>query len=280
MRSAYNHNILTDNGTFVGIDLGADFTSEHEWGIKDLRNMFGMNDKKDGIDRRTATIVPEDSIRFAKGKNFSVLICCRMFADPIYGWTKYIESDEFKKDLTKGSIKNCELTIYKSYRKDADPQTLATAWDSKSFGIMVANEHSDKLEELYEAIKAKDVAIWLGGGGVFQNSGLVVAIRSRCPEEGLKNMLDADLDAKKLKKADEKTGIKEKLRSAGKEYFACSPAWAKDTGDYDTKHDVVYLLNPMEQRDNNFGWFTVEDLEEWCEGKGKIPMTEEQKAKA
>jgi hypothetical protein len=33
----------------------------------------------------------------------------------------------------------------------------------------------------------------------------------------------------------------------------------------------MYFLNPMRQQENNFGWFTVEELEQWMEGKGPIP---------
>ena len=95
-------------------------------------------------------------------------------------------------------------------------------------------------------------------------------------------MKDADKDAKRLQKADLKTGVKKKLEKAGKRYFACSPKWANEIkstadGKIETKHDVIYWLNPMEQNIHNFGWYTVEDLEEWIEDKGKVPMTEEQK---
>jgi hypothetical protein len=38
-----------------------------------------------------------------------------------------------------------------------------------------------------------------------------------------------------------------------------------------TKHDVVYFLNPMNQQQNYWGWVTVEDLDDWIQGKGKIP---------
>jgi hypothetical protein len=27
----------------------------------------------------------------------------------------------------------------------------------------------------------------------------------------------------------------------------------------------------MQQNENNFGWFTLQDLREWAQGKGKIP---------
>jgi hypothetical protein len=36
----------------------------------------------------------------------------------------------------------------------------------------------------------------------------------------------------------------------------------------------------MEQGQNNYGWFTIDDLREWADGKGKIPIVKEaQKAR-
>jgi len=282
MRRAHENDFLMDGDTFVGINLGADFTAEHEWGIRDLREMFGMDSNKKGIDKRSATIYPEGSVFFKKGKKHSVLICDDHISSSYSTHFKdYLNGEKFSKELEKGQIQSLELTIYKPYRDDQEPQTLATSWDKGSFGILVTKDRSDELESLYEAIKKKDVAIWLGGSGnPFQNSGLVVIIRSRCPEHGVKTMLEADIDAEKLEKADLKTGIKEKLKKAGKGYFACSPAWSstiKSTrrGEIKTKYDVIYFLNPMEQRIYNFGWFTVEDLEAWIKDEGPIPMKKE-----
>ena len=70
MRRAMNADKLMDGETFVGFNLGADFTSEHEWGIKDIRFMFGMRDDKMGIDRRTATQCPINRVFFKKTKKF------------------------------------------------------------------------------------------------------------------------------------------------------------------------------------------------------------------
>ena len=276
MRRANNPEPLTHEDKFIGINLGADFVAEHEFGIKDIRRMFGMNDKKNGIDRRTATVFPENAILFRKGKKHSVLIADeRLASSYTQSYRERLESKEFGKELEKGHLKGFGLDIYEPYRDEDERQTIATSWDGDSFGIMVTADKSDMLEQLYNAMKTKDFSIWTGGGGVFRNAGLVVAIRSLLPKEGLKVMLDADLNKKKLEKADAKTGIKKKLAKAGKRYYCCEASWAEGKK-YDTKHKVIYFLNPCEQHKTNFGWVTVEDLEEWCEDKGKIPMTEEQ----
>lgn len=270
MRRARDNGLLKDeNGQLIGINLGADFCSEHEWGIKGLREMFGMKDTGYGIDKRIMRKVPE-------GSEWNSIA-----ARP---WVKLIEKRN-KLTLLVGQyctqdsqdLKHLELSDYKK-------ESLSTSWDEKSFGIEAySKEDILAVKEIWNAISNNDLAIWLGGGGVFQNAGLVLAIASRLPADKVELMRDADLDKEKLEKASNKTGIAKKLEKAGKKWFALSPGWAnaiKSTkdGEIRTKHSVIYFLNPHEQRENNHGWYTVEDLELWIEGKGPIPKTTEQKA--
>ena len=43
MRSgSHDANILIHDDEFIGVNLGWDFTAEHEWGIKDLTRDFGI----------------------------------------------------------------------------------------------------------------------------------------------------------------------------------------------------------------------------------------------
>lgn len=57
--------------------------------------------------------------------------------------------------------------------------------------------------------------------------------------------------------------------------FALSPSRPLATNEKKSKYDLRYWLNPMEQRHNNSGYFTVEELEQWIENKGPIPKKEE-----
>jgi hypothetical protein len=113
--------------------------------------------------------------------------------------------------------------------------------------------------------------MWIGGGGVFQNGGLVLAIASKMPADKKQTMYDLDANHDKLLKASRKTGIEERLQKANKKYFALSPRWAEKDKELTTKFPVVYWLNPFEQHLNNHGWYTVEQLDQWIEGKGPIP---------
>ena len=63
MRRTYNSQfIFNEDGTFVGLNLGADYCAEHEWGIRDLEDTFGINRNLVGIKSRTIQKLP-DSMR-------------------------------------------------------------------------------------------------------------------------------------------------------------------------------------------------------------------------
>jgi hypothetical protein len=109
----------------------------------------------------------------------------------------------------------------------------------------------------------------------------------------IQEMYDVDVDHNRLQEADSRTGIREFLKRAGEQqkapsrtfgkkfdYYALRPAWAgsiKSTkdGEIRTDYDVIYFLNPCHQDHNNHGWFTVEQLMEWTEGRGPIPKVKE-----
>ena len=172
----------------------------------------------------------------------------------------YYRKDDLK--ITKDDISGWELYTYRLEEKG-----ITTAWDEKSFAILVTDKYKDELKELYEAFLNLDVAVGIAPSEAFKNGGLKFCIKSRLPEETIQAIKDDDLDYIALQEAAEKTGIKKILEKAKCRYYALSPRW-KD----DDKKEVIFWLNPMEQDKNNFGWFTVEDLKDWAKGKGKIPM--------
>jgi hypothetical protein len=65
------------------------------------------------------------------------------------------------------------------------------------------------------------------------------------------------------------------LTKAKKKWFALSPKWSGEikstvNGEINTQFDVIFWLNPMDQHTNNAGWWTVEQLMQWGEGKGPV----------
>jgi len=232
MRKSYDNEILSNGSKLVAINLGSDACSEHEWGIDKLRTSFGMVDGI-GIERRRVRKVPS---------NFQ-------FIEKLFGQGIYYHSSVAAEDML---------------RRERIPETgLYTAWDDSSFAILT-KDNNNQLKKLYDAVKALDIAIWLGSGGVFQNAGLVIGIISNLPKDAIKKWAKADTDKIQLTADVEKMGILERLRKADKGYFACSPSRKPDGS-------IQFFLNPYEQNKNYWGWVTEQDLDDWIAGKGKIP---------
>lgn len=256
---------LEDEKTLLGVNLGADFTAEHEWGIEKLRRIYGIDNQLDGIKGRLISQAPADRIlrgevRFGKPKaTWHALVS---FASPYH--------KEHNTTLDKELIDRLELTPY-------GDDEIHGAWDESSFGILTKDELV--IGELSEAIDRLDLCIAILGalkGNPFSRPGLCLLIASRIPKVVAAHWLESDLDQKRLITASEATGIADRLQKAGRRYYALSPKWAdavlvSKRGESKTNHPVVYWLNPMDQDSNNYGWFTVEELDKWVKGKGPVP---------
>ncbi len=277
-----------DDGKVIALFLSSDFCSEHEWGIKDILRDFGIKSEGIGIDRRRATVVNDTNFHFFEKKGFSLLL-------GIGGW----RGEEIKRGHD-GMVKNHMAIDFKpneiarrfelsldNWRSSGEVD-IAAAWSDSDFGVMVPARNAHHLREVVEAFRNGDGAIFLGGRTlpVFDNGGLVLAIVSRIPANILEQMRATDEDHASLAAASDATGIIERIKkhNEGKGYgdptrcgyYACKPDWNKGTKN--SAYDVIYFLNPQQQDRTNFGWFTVEDLDQWLLGKGPIPMTEKQRA--
>lgn len=252
--------LLDDNRKLVGISLGSDFTAEHEWGIEGIKESFGISSdpKIFGLRRRLISKVPTEKIYFKETGTKSILIFhnSRWFADDLNKTDKHPMIDR-------------ELNPYRG--------DLGTAWDETSFGIYVKDKEGKKrLKQLFEAIQKGAVAIWLGGGGVFQNSGLTIGIVGCIPTDSLQQLFDGDKKIYEADQAAKETGIEEHLKKSGKRWFALSPgSLLKNTkdGDVKTAYKIMFWLNPMDQNLYNYGWFTVEQLKQWAKNEGPIMKT-------
>jgi len=262
MRKAFKGGFVAGtDGKEIGIYLGADFCAEHEWGIKGIKNTFGIGvNKEPGLPRRMITKLPK-----SEGDVYDEELRLFTVGDNTYLVFAYKNTIDWIQNPKSQERRYSELTI----RKD---EQLATAWDEKNFGVIVDKTHKALLEEIYAAFQKKDIALCAGGGGIFDNPGISIVIASKIDEESKKIWKEGDEDYQRLLKADEETTIKKYLKEKKKEYFALSPRWAKDikSETCKTQYPVVYWLNPMEQDKNNCGWYTVEDLKLWGEDKGPV----------
>jgi hypothetical protein len=240
---------ILENGQekFIGFILEADFTAEHEFGIEELKSTLGIPSKISwkmfGLRARTITKYDERCLYLSHEKKHSLLT--------------FEENNPWKRFRT---LSDEELHPYK------DDQAVC-AWDGGSFGIVVTSEHIQILEDLKEAFEHKDIAIWLGktSNNPFEKPGLIIAIASRVSKESRKLMRDSDIDYLKLMSAFRKTGIEALLKIVGKGYYCLAPKW-RDNG----KKELVFWLNPHEQKKYNAGWFALPDLIDWAHNKGPV----------
>lgn len=251
-----------EGGHIIGFSLGADFCAEHEWGIKELKQRLGLPDKKvlDGWQDMIVPAAAVSELEFFENKEYSILRTTdRWNEEPI---EKSIERQFYLKSMKKYSKERFEKTDF------------FAAWDSKHFMVVANSDVARRnLKKLYEAFGKGNVVLSMMRGGVFSNGGINLSFNDRVPEQTKIDFDKKCADTKRLYEEAEKTGIAKRLKDAGLRYFALSPRWKTDPKG--SKYPVVFWLNPMEQDRNNFGAFTVEDLDAWIEGKGPIPKQKE-----
>lgn len=246
MRQSYKNEILINDSKLIGINLGADYCAEHEWGIKRTHSSFGIDTSKFGLEKRKVTKTPSNLSWLENSKIRSFSKKKKVWSGIYFGY-KEVGEQPFIPASAYGE------------------EDLLTLWSDGEFCILASTpEKTAQLKEIYDAFASNDIAIWLGGGGVFQNSGLCIAIASHLSKEITDNWHKADVEHEQLLADVKDTGIEVKLKAAKKGYFALSPR-------RDSDGSLIFWLNPMEQDKNNAGWFKVSQLEEWINDQGPIP---------
>jgi hypothetical protein len=249
-----------------GIILQPDACAEHEWGVKGLKNDFGVpgtDVEKDciGLKARQITIVPK-TLYFKKTKTYCTLMFYRDYSyDPR-------NPEEIIKNLDR-----CEHIKY-GFTSKIYPRDKVAAWDEREFLVIVkGKENIKKLEMIYKAFQDKNIAIFFKYMP-FMMGGLTFGVASRIQEydEAWKK---SDISQYKLHKASDATGIEEYLKEHGKRYYALSPRWSNDE-----ETEIHWYLNPMEQKLYNYGNFTLKELKEWAHDEGPVIKGNERKKKA
>lgn len=285
--------ITSDNETqLLGIALGYDYCAEHEWGIKEIKTMFGIPEsskKNMGVKSRSIT-KNIDNLVFKKEtykkQKFAIL----------YTGNRYQYGDN--ENLIPHYLKNYKEDIRwrlqweaenpREGRDSKDP--IVTAWSSSGFGVGVMGEKEVQwLEELYEAFNNKNVVIAMLNLRVlnpFAGTSLSLMIKDRLPQEISDMMYSADKEYYDREDYEKKIGMKKIIEKYGNKngyhglhyFMACSPKWInyndKESREEqkkkrNTKYDIMYWVN-YSDNDNNWGWYTVEEIKEWLTGKKKL----------
>ena len=187
-------------------------------------------------------------------------------------------------------FKNYEKWLYeKLKRKDKkDNDYLITAWDGDNFGIAGIGEKNVKfLTDLYDALLHKNVVIGIfdySPTNPFSGVSLTILIKDKVPKEISEQIYLGDKEQFDLIQYEKKIGLtklKEKKNKGYKKlhyFMACSPKWIdyhdKEKREefkkkYNTKYDIRYWVNYSDD-DDNYGWYTVEQIKEWLTGNKKL----------
>lgn len=292
MREAsQDYGLIVENDKFIGIALGYDYCAEHEWGIADLKRLCGMPEaskKNIGVKNRTITKVPPFVFKEVteKNKKFAILYTGRTWDKP-EDLEKYLPHDfkNWTENLLRSEKWNKEHPNTRNDKKD----NISTAWDDGSFGVAVMGDKEvEYLKELKEAIEKKNLTIAvanLRAKNPFAGSSLCLLLTNRIPQETLDAMYHGDKEYFDREDYEKKIGMKKILTEKNKSYhslhyfLACSPKWIDYNNEegtleerkkkLNTKYDIEYWINYSDD-DDNYGWYTVEEIREWMTGTKKL----------
>lgn len=267
-----NYNLIFDAGDedrVIGVSFGADFTAEHEWGIKDLRALLDINDPD--IEKQKKRINKKKLGVYARKINSVEHVWTGSFIKDqleysyLYVGRTYDENPKKIED----SIQNQLGTHLESM---IDKEGVATAWSGNDL-CFVLREDKDTVEDFKKQMAKGNAFLGMfHTGNPFSNGSLTLIFIDKMPEEFKQSLLESDVDNVNLRNADDATGIKQAFqdkRDAWKkqyphsfhtpwDYMALTPRWANKE-----KTEVKYWLNPSVQSLVNYGWYTVDDLKDW-----------------
>jgi len=243
----------------LAVNLGADYCAEHEWGIKKLYEAFGVKFEVGtyGIKKRKIRKVPK-SLVWVK------LIDGRQgFAYRSY-WFKSAEVSL----IDDSDLKSYEIFDREKRKMKANPVQLCCAWSDDDFACMSSDPTDIKyLREIFDQFQKKNIIFTFSNAlPAFENPGLIIAIANRMPKEVADMLAKADKETHEIEKFVVKSGIRELLKAKGKGYFALSPKRWEDGS-------IKFWLNPYDQHKVNYGYFTLDQLREWADDRGPIPMS-------
>jgi hypothetical protein len=257
-RVEFLYNKTNKGKVFMGLTTGTDTCAEHECGIKGLRTIFGvpqkLTDESIGLKNHAATRGAGDNLEYEDAGKFIFLRVAQAAH-----W-------ETPKTPMKKKVPH-DISGYET-REYLMENGVCAAWNSDGFFVIAKEEHRKPMELLRDALIAGNIAFLNLGrwNKLPPTSGLAIVLLSTLPKYVNQELEREHKETLERKTLFEESGIEKRLRDAGKEWFFLGSP--KING----KNEMIIWLNPMHQRIDNSGWFTVAELDAWIKGEGPIPM--------
>lgn len=269
---------LDAHGEVIGFSLLGDACTEHEIGVRPLREALGMGRVfHEGLKDRTNTKVPSvfefHTYTQSDGTPAAwLLVQGRNLHEPLppgSALPKYLEREcHFYHGGSLLTSSNDRERQQAQHR-----EKFAASWDEQGFLVHVRTAgYVDRLKKMAQAIQQHDLAL---GGKLVKNEGLTRAFvggltlvrASRVDPLVAQRVLEEDQREHRLdqKAAEVMPDLVATLKAAGKRWFALSPRWrdARET-------EVVYWLNPYDQDIHESGSFTEAELRAWARNEGPV----------
>lgn len=283
MRSAFQ-DIAFLNANFEGsrapipdavvLCFGKDGCAEHEWGIAPLERKLAVplaNDRRlVGVEARA--ILNTSSVVIIEGTTPKILASGRdpaiapqpVMAIHLAPTTPYEGQGEgtgpLRLSLNKGQTKAFLERHKVNLRYHLDrPMSM---WDEREAFFLVSGEAA--VAAMANVLKGfeeeQGMSLSSRATGVFNSGGGICLSRlSAISEESKAAVKKVDEDHWELIDRVAASGIEEKLKAAGRKYYALSPRILDaNTG------ELAFWLNPSEQKVHHYGWVSLSDLEGWA----------------
>lgn len=238
----------TPDGEVIGISLGWDATTEHECGIRPLRDQFGVVSAGHlGMARHRSVVVPpmywhdqpDEVLWIAPAPRFAV-------------------PDTYR----DGPLRFRTLLAKVPYQYG-----LSGAWSDGSFGLRAKDPDAQvAVRRLYDAALSRCLFLALSPEGL--GTGFVLLDCEGIPEHVQAQWVvedrQRDADRREWDAAWEAAGVRKAMLAAGLGAFSVGRSLSRRDG-------VLYgWLNPENQRRYRAGWYTIAQLLAWTRGEGPV----------
>jgi hypothetical protein len=249
-----------ENDAIYGVVLAGDYTAEQENGIIPLQWRLGI--EATGPFETNKTPAPVADRIHAGGFVASRFKNHRIVRDNGQFLTTSDKVAEFPSLLLSRRYEECVVT---------------GAFDDQHFAIgLYGDQAAEIANNLQEGFEQGDIAVWLGGTpNPYSRGGLAIARASQVPTDWRQRYDELVRERAEVARLATETGIIERIHAAAGSrheghlgYFALTAV--RPMKDSLTSYPVMFLQNPRDQKWNASGYYTVEELDLWIEGKGPV----------